>query len=488
VRHPRRKFVCYRDGARTPDEVMESIDANLATMVGGLGEVRERLGALTAEHGEALARIKILDETVKTQDEKIAEIEANHNKVRLNTGLGTFGETDALLNAMPDSLKKWIPRVAALQPGKILGLPGGDGNVFMRTPAMARIAQADPVKYVAAGGWFQLRIKAFCAIQQGNPEKAQAYNAAALELAEKLGGADPQAKAALQEDTDAEGGFLVPTVTEAMIGVLLKEAAVVRRAGPTIIQMTTKTHTLPTGSDFTGGWVTEEGTIADAAPASPFGSGNLVAKKRAGIVTASLELLQDNIVALMDFIMSRLVEDNGRAEDAQALEGDGTVFTGLFSASGVNSVAGGGAVADPDLFLDMIYKGEHASTIESGVVFTHPWPIRDLLKATKTENPVFRFLFQGTTDARVDRIAGVDLFKTSVISRLRGGSSDESTMYFGDPRWIVIGDRMATEFVVNPWGDTSFAAAQVKLRMIRREGILIWVPEYFTKYTAILTT
>ena len=65
--------------------------------------------------------------------------------------------------------------------------------------------------------------------------------------------------------------LLVPVILEAVIGWLMKDASVVRQAGPTLITMTSNTHELPKlADDFTVGWFSEEGTITDGVPASPF--------------------------------------------------------------------------------------------------------------------------------------------------------------------------------------------------------------------------
>lgn len=477
------------------DKILSEVNKNLEGILAGQAlaaesekKAAERLKAIEESGKKQAEAIAAHDGRLKSQEDHLVKVEQALNTKRLNTGGGPTTEPDALRNALPDDLKAWLPRVAGLQSAG--ALHGADGTIVSpgRSAGFARMAQSDPVRYVAVGGWFQARIKATIFAQRGMGAKAEAWNKRAEDLAEAMGGFDVQAKAALQEDTNSEGGYLVPTVTEAMIGWLMKEASVVRQAGATVMTMTTKTHQLPTlANDFTVTWEAEEATVDDSGPAAPFGQGNLTAKKMSGLVTVSLELVQDNIIGLMDFVMTHLLMIMGREEDAQALEGDGTVFSGLFSVSGTNSVAGGSNALSEDELRKLIYGGTHATTLERGKIFAHPWIMRDAIGlAISSGSPWFATVFgqdqQG--NARPRNIWGVPAYLTSVISKVR--TANDTTAYHGDPSYIVIGDRMGTQFDVDPYG--LFTTAQIRLRILRRTGILIWVPAYFTKLTAVTVT
>jgi len=474
----------------TPDPILARIDQNIGTALGSLKEAKERITALEGENTKAVARIKALDETLVTQTEHLEKVEADLNKRRFNVGSGSFHESDALANALPDDLKKLLPRIAGAVGAKAAGHGFSDQGAAANTRrALARYAAADPAGYLASAGWFQAKFEGALAARRGQTSAVAKWS----ERADKLFDAaspnlDASKRAALQEDTASEGGYLIPTVTENMIGWLRKDAAVVRSAGATIISMTTKTHQLPTlASDFAVNWTSEEGTITDAAPAAPFGQGNLTAKKLTGLVTASIELIQDNIVNLMDFIMTHLLQQVGRAEDIQALEGDGTVFTGLFSVSGTASVAGGANALSEDELRKLIYGAEHATTLENGVIFAHPFIMRDAIGlAIASGSPWFATVFgvdqQG--NARPRNIWGVPAFLTSGISKVRGGGT-ETTVYHGDPQYIVIGERQGIGFDVNPYSETEYKKGQILMRLLMREAILIWVPGYYTKLTAV---
>jgi HK97 family phage major capsid protein len=462
------------------EQVLTEVNTKLAGILDGQTKAAARDAAIEAKQAELLGKITEHDTGLKDQKKELERIERELNTKRFGAGSGSVTETDALLNALPDDLKAMVSRVKGLRFAPVA--PG-----LSRSAVAVRMAESDPVRYVAIGGWFQARVKQALFAKKGQATKAQEWDERANKLAEAMGGFTAEQKAALQEDTNAEGGFLIPTVTEAMIGWLMKEASIVRSAGATILSMTTKTHQLPTlANDFSVSWIAEEGTITDGAPATPFGQGSLTAKKLASLVTVSIELVQDNIVNLMDFVLRHLLQQAGRAEDLQALEGDGTVFSGLFSVSGVNSVAGGSNALSEDELRRLIYGGEHATTLENGVIFAHPWIMRDAIGlAISSGTPWFATVFgqdqQG--NARPRNIWGVPAYLSSIVAKNRGGGTNETTAYHGDPSYIVIGDRMGTTFEVDPYG--KFDTAQLRLRLLRRVGVLIWVPAYFTKLTAV---
>ena len=477
----------------TETDVLTRVDGKLNDILAGqrlLDEWKKK----QEETGAALVkRITDHDETLKGQTDALTAIKADFGKKRFDTGRTSAGivEADALLNALPEDMRAWIPRVKALRGGEALGLvPGSDA---VRAHASAAIAQRDPICYVGIAAWFRCQIKASLATRSGRPDVAQKWTEQGDKIAEALGGIAAESKAALQEDTDSEGGYLVPTILEAVIGWIMKDSSVVRRAGPTIVQMSTKTHQLPSlANDFSVSWTSEEGTITDAAPAVPFSQGNLTAKKQTGLVTPSIELIQDSPINIMDFILTHLLSIVGREEDGQVLEGDGTVFSGLFSVAGTNSVAGGSAAVTWPKFVQAAYKGEHASTVDGGVYFTHPWIVRDLITTPLTDATNNIAMPSGVTitlspsgNIAPTIIGGKNVFTTSKISRIRGAGTNETTVYHGNPAYIVIGDRMGTTFEANPFSEAEWKKGQISLRLLRRVGILIWVPAYFTKLTAV---
>lgn len=478
-------------------ELLTKLDERITRYLGVQKEEFEtRFKALKDVDGEVLGRLKLIDEGLESRDTAFTKLEREFNERRFNHGGGQFKERDALRAVLPDECKDWPSRIAQMRGGEFTAFSIEDDSGLMRpqirSEQVARIAQTDPLLLACVAAWMRCRIKAFNATQDGDPSRAQKWNDQGRKLAEALGGFTAEARVALQEDSDSEGGALVPTIVETMIGWLMKDNSVVRASGPTVVQMTSKIHQFPNLlNDFTYTWFTEEGSFTDMAPTGPFGAGNLVAKKGGGIVTVSIELIQDSPTNLIDFLLVHLLSVRGRAEDIQMLEGDGSIFTGLFSASGVGSTASAGGTTPISMteFLKLVYGGEHDTTIAPGVCYMHPWNVRDLLVShAGTNNPYFLWSVElGKGTVAPDVLGGKRLYKTSAISRVRGGSNNQATGYHGNPAFLIVGDRMGTEFSVNPWSTAEYKAGQILCRLMNRTGYLVWVPQYFMKLTGIYT-
>jgi HK97 family phage major capsid protein len=476
-------------------ETLESINDNITTILKDNTALAQRVAELQKKYEEDEKSIR---ENLEAQEKKhqeyvdennkwMKELEAQANTIRFGVGSGN-AETDALRNMLPDEFKAQIPALARLKSGEpIIGMRDGTLHEVPRSNAQVEFAQADPVKYMALGAWFQTKMKQMVCGMRGEIQKADEYRVANEELTEALGGFAKHAKAALQEDTDAEGGYLVPTVLESEIGRVIKDFSVVRAAGPTIIPMTTKTHQLPTlANDFTVTLESEEATINDSAPATPFAQGSLTAKKFAGLVTVSEELIEDNVVALMDFVMTHLLELIAILEDTQALEGDGAGvnFTGLFSAAGVTDVPGGSDALTIGEIVSLIYGSDVWGSIVNGIIWAHPRILRDAFQLTTGATGTPWMLLPTLTTVTATSLFGTRVFPTgSAISRVRGGGTNETTAYHGNPRGIVLGDRTGSTFKVDPF--TKMDTAQLRLRVMKRTGILVWVPARFTKLTAV---
>ena len=476
-------------GEQTVNDLLSSVDGRLASMIEGQETLTKRLDTIESGRKDVLDKLTSHDDTLQKSEDWIKEIQANHNKVRLNAGAasgGSFVERDALLGAMDDTLKSWIPRVAMAHGGDPVSLP--DGSVGTRSFACATLAQKDPVLYTAVGGWFQARIKSsYCAIR-GRGAEAEKWNTRADRLAEALGGI--QTKDNLEVTTDADGGYLVPTVTESMLAWLAKDASTIRKSGASIVQMSTMTHELPSlASDFNVQWKAENVTATDSAPADAFGSGNLTAEKQTGLVTVSIELIQDNIVNLMDFVMQHLMNMVGQAEDTAMFQGT-TPFSSMDNAITTYVVAKTPAVAAVADLINLMYKTENAVTVDSGVFYAHPWVVRDVIKAGLASGNAAvlgMMLGSGVPSRAVRNLFGAPCYSSANISRTSGAGT-ESFVYYGPPQYLVVGDRMGTTFDVNPWAGTEFKQGQVLLRLLRRVGFLVWYEKAFATHEDIQAT
>jgi HK97 family phage major capsid protein len=422
--------------------------------------------------------IKVQDDTIKSQSEHLEKIESEFRAKRF----GLSGH-DSLVDAVPEDHRRWISFVECNR----------------KDDSVGRATDNDAVKRIAIGSWFHSAIRAKLAAVQGNQLDASKYYERMQKLTEALGGVS---KASLQEDTAIEGGNIVPTITEAVLGRVIYDNSVIRKTNPTMIQMTAKTHNLPSwDNNFTAYIVAEEGTVTDGLPTTAFGSNVLTARKFAGLATVSMELLEDNIVNVSDFLLTHIGEMIARKEDSEALEGTSvTGFTGgLGTNTSVNTFShstDNGVTTAPPLksttvnglttLVKTVYYGVEAHTRENARWWVHPWISRDAIQLTtgSAGSPWFPMVWQNQILG--SSLLGFPVHETSVISKGQGTSTNESYIYFGNPRGLVVGDRAGTRFDVDPYG--LFNLAQVRLRIIKRTGLLVWVPTLFTKVTGVKCT
>lgn len=127
---------------------------------------------------------------------------------------------------------------------------------------------------------------------------------------------------ALQEDTDSEGGYLVPIDERMELIHDPGSPSGVTRAVSRVLQTSRDGGTFPVGTTVTWGAIAEEATPSDSDPAFSQVPFNI---RKSGVnMTLSEELLGDSAVNLPSFIGDIVRETSGRYEDQQSIEGDGS--------------------------------------------------------------------------------------------------------------------------------------------------------------------
>ncbi len=145
-------------------------------------------------------------------------------------------------------------------------------------------------------------------------------------------------KRALQEDTDSEGGYLVPDTFANSIMQALEERNVMRRIAT--VESTSSPKKFPVASDSGAAtWVAEEGSFSTADPS--FSQKSVDAYKAGTIIKASEELLYDNTYNLQGYLQSRFVRRIGDLEETAFVNGSGSKPTGFLqgATSGVTANA-----------------------------------------------------------------------------------------------------------------------------------------------------
>ena len=136
--------------------------------------------------------------------------------------------------------------------------------------------------------------------------------------------ADPVHIRAMEEGTDAEGGYLVP---EDWRDELIHDPGVpgsVIRPSSRVIQTTRDAGNLPTFGTATWAGIAEEGAYTGAESTPTIGQVAFTIWKSGGLVRVSSELLEDEAHNLPSMLTQVFNEAAGRYEDEQAIAGDGT--------------------------------------------------------------------------------------------------------------------------------------------------------------------
>lgn len=152
---------------------------------------------------------------------------------------------------------------------------------------------------------------------------------------------------ALQEDTDSEGGYLVPTDQRFEIIRNPGTPGGVLRPRSSVFTTTRDGGTWPTATSVTWAGIAEEAENSDSDPA--FNQVPFTIRKSGANNRLSMELLADSAVNIPALLGVLYGESKGRYEDQQGIEGDGTTEPGGLR----TTLSPQGAISDiTDVFAD----------------------------------------------------------------------------------------------------------------------------------------
>ena len=127
---------------------------------------------------------------------------------------------------------------------------------------------------------------------------------------------------AMQEGTDAEGGYFVPEDFRTQVIHNTGVPGGVHRPACTVITTSLKDGYLPTMGSVAWAAIAEEAAYGDNTPT--VGQVTFTIRKAGGTVKVSNELLEDSAVNLPALLSQIFGEAQGRYEDQQLIEGDGS--------------------------------------------------------------------------------------------------------------------------------------------------------------------
>ena len=245
---------------------------------------------------------------------------------------------------------------------------------------------------------------------------------------------------AMQEETDAEGGFFVP---EQFINQVIRDPGVPGsqlRPLCTVIRVSSKDGYVPTMGSATWAAIAEEAAYSDQTPT--VGQVAFALEKSGGLVKVTRELLDDSAINLPALLTSVFQESAGRFEDVGIISGNNTTqYGGIMSDTDVAfyTMAGSTSVVVADL-IGTFYalNAQHRANAT--------WVMKSAINSLINQIQVTGNGVTGIaniTTAPSAFILGRPVVDTDVTSGLGGSiTSTEKIAIFGDFRQYYIFDRV----------------------------------------------
>ena len=241
--------------------------------------------------------------------------------------------------------------------------------------------------------------------------------------------------AALQEDTNSEGGYLVPDEFEHTLVDALADINVMRQLA-TRIQTSSGDRIIPVvTSHGTASWKAEEASYAESDDA--FGQVTLSAHKLTTLVKVSEELLYDSAFDLEAYMSKEFARRFAVAEEAAFVAGNGTGQpTGVIAGTAAKTTANGTAIT-ADEIIDLIYSLR--APYRKNAKFLMNDSTIAYVRKLKDGNGVY--LWQPALQmGEPDRLMGYPIYTSVSMPTIAAGAK---TVAFGDFSYYWIADREA---------------------------------------------
>lgn len=228
-------------------------------------------------------------------------------------------------------------------------------------------------------------------------------------------------------------------------------------------------------------WPTNEAT-AKTEKNPTFGQVDLEAKTAAGWITITEELDEDSIVPLGTYFAQLFGEAWAVEFDKQCLAASSDPFTGVLYASSVNDVLleSGNSFADmTGDDLQNLIAGLTTKRKRMGARFFLHTTILDLV--SKLKNAQGDYLFKELREAAPGTIHGYPHTTSDAMPDTGDSAASTPFVAFGNPRYIIHGNRLGMEFKVFSETVRAVDYDQVFFRCRLRQAFVVGVPGAFSR-------
>ncbi len=286
---------------------------------------------------------------------------------------------------------------------------------------------------------------------------------------------------AMNEGTDADGGYLVPAQFSATLIRLIDVFGQVRPYA-TVVPMQSNKMDIPnliTG--ITPYWVGETVAITESQPV--FGLLEMTAKKLAALVPASSELIEDSTIAIATLIATLVAEAFAQEEDRVALVGDtgaGDPFNGILNWPGVVVYTmATGSTLFTDLTADdlLAMQGELTKAARQGAGYWMEPTVEHVIM--KLKSTTGEYIYGNPRESRPGTAWGYGIETSEVLPSIADAAAD-STIFnspfalFGNLKHFLIGNRRELTVAQSP--HVYFKEDMIAWRFTRRQAHLLTIP------------
>jgi HK97 family phage major capsid protein len=232
-------------------------------------------------------------------------------------------------------------------------------------------------------------------------------------------------------------------------------------------------------------WTAEAADITTGEPTQ--GVNKLIAKKIAGRAVVSTEQAEDSLVATMPYLQSVFGEAIGRELDQEALEGNGTNFTGVETEASINKWHSGGdqttgaTVVYSDL-VGIAYAGSEAVSRQGAAWFMHSAVFGSIVNlqedSTTQGTPIL--MGHGIAGPASMSLLGYPVYLTDVLDVAQTVSVPNcGDIYFGNPQDLIFGINREMRFGVSE--HAQWTSDKLDFKVTGRFGFTVGVPSKWTQ-------
>jgi HK97 family phage major capsid protein len=277
------------------------------------------------------------------------------------------------------------------------------------------------------------------------------------------------------------GEYLLPAPFLAELFVIIEQYGNARKFFRSV-PMGSKTLDLSTVSTKpTAAWATEASNTA--ASDAAFGTGTLTAGKLVGVTSWSSELEEDSAIGLIPVLLQLMGEAIYTKEDLAGFKGDGTApfgsFTGMLNAATAAVTMATGKTGFTDATADDFKSVRDALTLakRAGAKwFLHPDILSHVEGLKDIQN---NYIYRNPGGDRPATLWGYPIANGEGIEAMPALSDTAAAtrfVAFGNPQWMIMGNRRGLEVMVSREGILS-TTTSVNFNSLQADGAILRVSE-----------